>query len=273
MDYAGESNRLAIFVASCDAYSDAWEAFFTLFFKYWPDCPFPIYLVAETKKYNDARVKSMTYDDANWGTRVKWALKNIPEKNVLYLQEDYFLMHPVKTEEILKLFEIFKKENAACLRLYPVPKPDMPMKDYKGIGAIKIGAPYRLSLQAAIWDKEIFESLLVNGGDPWESELVGSKRTESVERPFLSVKRNPEWKKKVSPCFDYFCTAIVKGEWLIDAIALCKKEGIALDLSKRKTETRAKYIKRKLRFMPYAGACFRFYFRVSDKIRRMTIKR
>ena len=28
---------LGVIVMSCDGYSDAWEAFFKLFFKYWPD--------------------------------------------------------------------------------------------------------------------------------------------------------------------------------------------------------------------------------------------
>jgi hypothetical protein len=40
------SDNLAVIVVSCDLYSDVWKPFFTLFFKYWNDCPFPVYLTS-----------------------------------------------------------------------------------------------------------------------------------------------------------------------------------------------------------------------------------
>ncbi len=40
------NSELAILVCSCDKYADVWEPFFKLFFKFWPDCPYPIYLLS-----------------------------------------------------------------------------------------------------------------------------------------------------------------------------------------------------------------------------------
>ena len=45
-----KNSQYAVVVSSCDAYSDAWKPFFKLFFKYWSDCPFPIYLVTNTRE-------------------------------------------------------------------------------------------------------------------------------------------------------------------------------------------------------------------------------
>ena len=39
-------NKFAILIVSCDKYSDLWDPFFKLFFKFWPDCPFNIYLLS-----------------------------------------------------------------------------------------------------------------------------------------------------------------------------------------------------------------------------------
>ena len=34
----------AILILSCDKFSDLWKPFFDLFWKYWPDCPYNVYL-------------------------------------------------------------------------------------------------------------------------------------------------------------------------------------------------------------------------------------
>ena len=34
----------SVLVPSCDAYADLWIPFFALFWRYWSDCPFPVYL-------------------------------------------------------------------------------------------------------------------------------------------------------------------------------------------------------------------------------------
>ena len=43
---------VSVLVMSCDAYSDIWEAFNTLFKRYW-DCPYKVYFGTETKDNKD----------------------------------------------------------------------------------------------------------------------------------------------------------------------------------------------------------------------------
>src|ERR1035437_8007453 len=117
-------NSCAVFVSSCDSYSDAWEPFFKLFFKYWSDCPFPIYLISTKKKFDDARVNMVNFPDlkeTDWAERIKNSLKIQPFKYIIYFQEDYFLTKKVDTKKIMSLLDLMEKENIGYLRLYPSP--------------------------------------------------------------------------------------------------------------------------------------------------------
>lgn len=230
------NKNCSIAISSCDAYSDVWSAFFTLFFKYWPDCPFPIYLVSETKKYSDDRVKMLNIgDDKGWAANLKSALKKIDSPYILYLQEDYFLKSKVNTNNIIKLFDYLKKEKAGCLRLYPSPGPNMRYKNSPDAGEINKTVDYSISTQATIWDKKVLENLLIDGESGWDMEIKGSKRISNLKTPFLCV-----YKKAI----DYFCTAIKRGRWYYDAVKLCEKEGIKIDKNKRPIESGKEYFLR-----------------------------
>ena len=45
-------NKCSVIISSCDKHEDAWMPFFHLLKKWW-DCPYPVYLVTETKSYSD----------------------------------------------------------------------------------------------------------------------------------------------------------------------------------------------------------------------------
>ena len=94
---------------------------------------------------------------------------------------------------------------------------------------ISKGADYRLSLQAAVWDKQTLLELLREGESAWELELNGTKRTNDLGAPFLSVIGD-------SP-IPYFCTGVVKGKWVKEAVKLCETEGIEVDLTARSMQT------------------------------------
>ena len=117
-------NSTSIVVSSCDKFQDVWSPFFTLFFRYWPDCPFPIFLIANQQSYPDDRVKTILVgEDRGWATNLRMALDQVPTPYVLYLQEDYFLEGKADTATILDLVAYMSHCRAACLRLYPCPGP------------------------------------------------------------------------------------------------------------------------------------------------------
>lgn len=130
-----------------------------------------------------------------------------------------------------------QKRDAACLRLYPSPPPDKETLDHPEVGEISKGATYRVSLQAAIWDKHIFYNLLKDGESPWDMEYYGSLRSNLIEKPFLSVIKN------LKP-IDYFSTAIIRGQWLRNAVKFCEREGIVIDRKARKIESKLSQMNR-----------------------------
>jgi hypothetical protein len=241
------SAQCPIIVSSCDNYEDCWQAFFTFFFRYWPDCPCEIYLLSNTKIYPDDRVKTITIGaDHGWADNMKYILQQVNKPYFMYFLEDVFLLKKVDTERVVNYFKIMVEEKAAYLRLYPLPGPDSAFKGYTEIGLIAKEAPYRISLMTAIWDTKVFLDLLVPGENAWQMELDGTERSRKIEAPFLCVKQ------KFAP-IDYFCTAIKRGRWFYDAVKLCQAAGINLDLNKRPVESYRNYAIRTLSKKPVIG--------------------
>ncbi len=223
------NNFCTVIVSSCDAYSDAWHPFFTLFFRYWPDCPFVVYLISSEKKYPDSRVNSLQIEDKKWASNILEVLGKINTPYVLYMQEDYFLQKIVDTTKILELVEKMRAWQAGYIRLIPSPKPGRLFEAESSLGVILPGSLYRTSLQGAIWSTETLKKLLRSGESGWDMEKYGSERSNGLPELFLSTYK---------PILDYYApTAIKKGKWMPGALWLCKKEGIVVDTSVRPTYT------------------------------------
>ncbi|MDO1448844.1 hypothetical protein Q0590_21380 [Rhodocytophaga aerolata] len=232
-------SELCVVVMSCDKYSDIWQSFYTLFDKYWSDCPLKVYHISETKKLNHPKVVSLVAGaGTEWSERLAWALAKIPERYVLFLLEDYLLIDYVDTKRIIDLVNVIKAEEAGYMRIFPCPAPDINYKEYKDIGLILKHSPYNVTTQATIWDKEILKSILVPTETVWKFEIEGSKRTTQIEKIFLGLQeKNSRIFKPSDYPYPYFCTAVFKGKWMRGAVEHCTKEGIKLDLEYRPVES------------------------------------
>ncbi len=233
-----EKNNCAVVISSCDAYADSWGPFFTFFFRYWPDCPFRIILIGNDKTFNDPRVTTFKASpDRGWASNLMVALKNISGDYIIYFQEDYFLRKKVDNSQLEAALRVMAETKAAYLRLYPCPGPDQPLDNNQEIGTISRDAAYRNCTQTAIWDRLILLALLKDGETGWDFETGGGlERSRRIDRPFLSFR---------APIIDYFCTAIVKGKYVFDALRFCRKEGVKLELDKRKAENFLEFVWRK----------------------------
>jgi len=230
-----QADKLAILVSSCDKYADVWDPFFELFFRNWPDCPFDVFLLANHKSFPDPRINTISVgDDLDWSSTFRKALRQIPNRYLLVLMEDYLLTQKADTGVLVQLVEFIEEQNAGYLRIYPCPGPSRVTTQAAGleIGEIDRHESYRCSLQAALWDKQILDDLLVDGESAWDFELKGSKRSGKMEKPFLSIARSAMDKLP----FTYFCTGVVKGYWLKEAVALCEQQGIAVNTVARPVE-------------------------------------
>jgi hypothetical protein len=215
---AANSLDLAVVVPSCDAYADLWPPFFANLFRRWPDCPFPIYLVANELEHPDPRVRSLKVgDDRGWSHNLKEALGRVTEKRVLLIIEDLFPTEQIHTESIVSLAEQIGEFD--YLRLNPSPGPRRPLS--ARFGVVPPGDIYRTSTVFSIWRRTVLRDLLSHGETAWQFELGGSARSDRFERWFASRRR-------LVP----YVNLVIKGR--VDPVALeeLRELGVAIETSR-----------------------------------------
>lgn len=179
---------LAILVVSCDRYADLWEIFFTLFDRYWPDCPYKVYLGTNFKTFelggrNSGKAVETIFvgEDKNWADNARCMLGHINEPYVLMLLEDFFIDKPVDTDHIRKRLDYVIKNDLDCLRLNPCPPPCNVIDRKLRIGCVECGSPYYITTQPSIWKKESLSRLMRPGFSAWDFEIRNSKESESLK--------------------------------------------------------------------------------------------
>ncbi len=228
---AADAPSLAILIATCDAYSDAWLPFFQLFEKFWGDCPYPVYMMTSgTPLPNPKAIPLTTGARQDWSGCLIQSLAQIPHSHVLLLLEDYFITKPVTQAEIARLFATAVADDWDCLRLFPFPEGSAPSARNPEFTTVAPDAPYAVCTQAAIWKRNFLSSMAVAGETGWEFEIHGSQRAATTSAKIASVPRRADWLYPIP----YFCTAIIRGKWEPDAIEICASLGVKVDTSRRK---------------------------------------
>lgn len=179
-----------LLVSSCDGYADLWRPYFTLLEKRWPDRPFPVALVTEEKDAGLPWVRSLRLGSGmDWSTRNLRALDAITTPWVLFTLEDFFLRRRTNTAQVLRLFETAQRDSLQTLRLIPRPGPTTRVPGNDEYGLIDVGAPFRVSTQAAFWRVETLRGLMVPGESIWQFEMNATERCGYLDR-FAAVWRD-----------------------------------------------------------------------------------
>ncbi len=221
-------NHLSILILSCDRYADIWPHFFTLFYKYWPDCPWRVFLGTNKIKLNDPKVVSLSIgEDANWADSAQKIVEKIPTDYFLVLLEDFFIRKTIMTNEITNCLLLLKELKGGYLRLRPFPKPDRHIPAYPAIGMIEENAPYRLALQAALWKKDVFLRLVQPGETAWDMEVKGTERSRSIPEAFYCT-----WDTTI-----HYRAGITLGKWSPVGLKICQEEKMQIDFSRRSKMT------------------------------------
>jgi len=231
--------HVSFLISSCDGFSDCWRPYYHGLHKYWPDCPYDVFIVTNIKDSGDSSVQAIKVgEDKGWSRNTLQALSEITTPYVIYTHEDFWISKRVQTNAIEEYVALMDKDNADYIRLYPCPEPDYEFGYDKRLGVLADHAAYRTSLQVAIWRKRVFKELIVEAENPWQFEVNGTDRSKKYGSRFLSVKRF--WDSDRKPFhygIDYVCTAINKGKWSKEAKHYALQEGLSIDFSKRPNET------------------------------------
>lgn len=229
-------SQVSVLISSFDGYADCWGPVCHGFTKYWPDCPYPIYLMTNHLDYPHPRVEVMKVAGGrDWSGRMLTALDRIQTPYVLYFQEDYWIRQPVDTAKIVAYADHMERHGLNYLRLLSKPTPDHDFTHDARLGVLATNAPYRTSVQISFWRKEVLRDLIRPGESVWHFEILGSKRSRKYGDTFLSIKQH----NGDDYCHGmyYVCTAINLGKWAWIAKDYARQEGLAVDFSKLPTDT------------------------------------
>jgi hypothetical protein len=221
---AADPRDIPLVVLSFDGYRDLWDPFFAFFWKHWPDCPFRVHLTTNAMTYQDPRVVSLqTGPEVGWAARVRRALEMLDSEYVLIVLEDFLVLEPVDSAEILRLGRVAMEEQVACLRLAPNPAPTRPVQGQPDLGWVLPGDPYRVTSQVAFWHTDTLLSFLDPAYSIWDFEFQGSVHGPVPTRPMWS-----RWKPAIQ-----YRHCVEKGKWLPWGVDTCRKAGVPIDLGAR----------------------------------------
>lgn len=219
-----------ILVPSWDGYADLWQPFFTLLFRYWPDCPFPVYLGANESPFEHDRVTVLRVPARQgWSAEVSQQLERVPHEYVLLVLEDFFWRAPTPTTAILQCLRALRDMDGHMMRLVPRPGPDRRVPGTELFGEVAVGAPYRASTQAAIWRRSTLRNLMIPTESAWEFELNASRRSDALGTGFFAA-----WK----PLAPYGHHVVERGKWFRHEAARLRALDIGCDFRARETMTR-----------------------------------
>jgi hypothetical protein len=208
------ASSVAIVVSSCNKFFDAWRPFAFFFRKFWPDCPFPVYLIVNHLHVRSDRIQAINVGkDKGWASNMQCALREISAPYVLYMQEDYFLTAPVDRSQLASDFAYAFEREAGSFRFSGRDPEEIdlaPVNDRFGI--LPGNSEWRTLCQVTLWKRDVFASALRAGETAWNMEARGSERT----RDSLALS----YARPGGP-IPYLRSAISRGLWTREALALC----------------------------------------------------
>ncbi len=244
--------RATILVNSSDGFEDCWPIFFDFLERYWPRVKFPILLNTETKDWAHPRLPvRCTRVALGENRRLSWseclirALDQVKTPTLLYMQEDYFIDHAVRTDAIERSIDLMLAQPSIGhigLTKQGSVGPYDP-SPYSGFGIIRQRARYRLSTQAGLWRPATLRSYLNSSENGWMFEILGTRRAQRRPDLFLQADVAPE---QGGPAIDYIHTGIIKGQWHPAMPDLFQRHNMTIDTNRRGLYVQPDPVRRKM---------------------------
>lgn len=236
---------MIVLVPSTASFRDTWQPWIQLAAIHWPDRPWPAVLVSdgdsafrpEAQGFDEVRADG---PDLGWSRNLLRALRGHGDHEiVLMVLDDFWPLEPWDTDAIKAATRVMqRREKIGCFRLHPCPGPQrdetlanqvvVGARGEYGYGLVHRGEPYRISTQPALWRVGFLRRLLglsmeAGPGSAWSFERPdgGGPSATWTDEVWSVLRSAPRpW-----PC-ECFVTAIVRGAWHVDALALLERHGI-----------------------------------------------
>lgn len=170
--------------------------------------------------------------DERWSWRLRFFLETIETDYVLLLLEDFFLDQTVSSSQFREQLNLLRVLDGTSMRLFPNPPADY---IEQGIGVLHSRAAFRVSLQAAIWNRARLLELLVDDESPWDFETSGSVRSQRHATGYFCSGK---------PVIHYQ-HVVERGEWFRFSAQQYSAQGIGCDFAARPVMGRLKSWRKK----------------------------
>jgi hypothetical protein len=168
-------NEVPILIHTMDAYSTYWDTWYHLFKKYTTNHG-PIYFLTEEKEPSFVNeVNHIKSGKGEWGYRLKKGFEQVPSDILFYMQEDNwaYASFEFKQEYLDKFYEL----DMHSLRFHKCAWGEINYVSVEdNLFRYTQHSRYLMGHQMGLWDKNFFNSNVLDTDNPWSSELEGTPR-------------------------------------------------------------------------------------------------
>ncbi|MDR1262507.1 MAG: hypothetical protein LBK46_03330 [Oscillospiraceae bacterium] len=224
-------NRCTLYISSCDAYSDLWKPFFTLFAKYWPDCPYPIVLASETKTFSFPGLDIQCPRFYKPGTPPPWGelnirtLESINSPFIFFMLDDFFIFQPVDQPFMDRSIDWMENDSKIGRFQWRLGSRIHRPGKYAPYAEEYIEQFVRVCAFPAIWRRDLLIRSILPHENPWQWEIEGTKRSKRWPEKLYSA----HWFPIKYP----FGGALCRGKWSSRGLDILKMNDISIDIHPR----------------------------------------
>lgn len=179
------NSKCIVLVTSCMKYGDVLCNFEILFRRYWPDCPFRVWLNIDEEWKDRTGLYDRIIVSHHPENLVRMREVPFDTPYVIVMQDDHFLIAPVDNGKVLNALSLAEKYHTGNLRLIQDPRTDEIFSEKDNLREYKPGAAYRISARGGLWDTEYFKKFINEFRDFWEMERRGQSFSESLPQKVL----------------------------------------------------------------------------------------
>lgn len=215
---------MKIVVLSCDKSEDLFEPFRHCIEKYYKGHPEIIY-ITETIQNPYYKTICKNYPLEKWTRKIREALEEIDDEQILIMMDDCFIRKPVD-EERIKYLSTKLSGNIAMFEFEKCYDPNDIETNIKGMKKRQHGAEYEVSINCGLWDRKKLIDVLKGEHDPWYVEFA--RDNCGYDFYINSEDYIIDWGYET-----WIPTGVFKGKWCKNIIPFFEKEGIKINYEER----------------------------------------
>ena len=195
--------KISVLIPTTDHYSNSWEGL-GLSWELLSGLDLDIFIVSDSKPFYNSyknfiplNINKTDYTKYDFSNKIIYALNQIKTKYVLLMCDDMWPERSIK-DIMPKFIDFMDNEQADCLRIheklhwweYNFESTNRYIEGERVL-QMKQDSVWLLTHNAAIWNVEYLKSLMVPNEDPWNNEVLGTKRAQL--KPHKQYHYNMRW--------------------------------------------------------------------------------